>query len=66
MSDHRERACTMCGSLLHHEDICPKRAGADARGLPDGTIVTCELCPFPHPKGDDGQTCRFPKVAARG
>lgn len=24
MSDHRERACTKCGSLLHHEDNCPR------------------------------------------
>lgn len=23
MSDYRERACTECGSLLHHEDDCP-------------------------------------------
>jgi hypothetical protein len=23
MSDHRERACFKCGSLLHHEDDCP-------------------------------------------
>jgi hypothetical protein len=38
--------------------------GADARGLPDGTLVTCDLCNVPHPKGDDGRVCRFPKVAA--
>lgn len=25
MSDHRERACQECGSLLHHEDACPVR-----------------------------------------
>lgn len=24
MSDHNERACTNCGSYLHHEDDCPK------------------------------------------
>ena len=23
MSDRNERACTRCGSLLHHEDNCP-------------------------------------------
>lgn len=37
--------------------------GSDARGFPDGTLVVCELCPTPHPKGDDGRPCRFPKVA---
>jgi len=25
MSDHRERSCRECGSLLHHEDICPRK-----------------------------------------
>ena len=32
MSDHRERFCTNCGSLLHHEDDCVAhltRAGTD-------------------------------------
>ena len=24
MSDHIERACFNCGSLLHHEDDCPR------------------------------------------
>lgn len=24
MSDHNERACHRCGSLLHHEDVCPQ------------------------------------------
>jgi hypothetical protein len=24
MSDHIERACAICGSLLHHEDKCPQ------------------------------------------
>ncbi len=23
MSDYRERACTNCGSYVHHEDDCP-------------------------------------------
>ena len=27
MSDHRERACHHCGSLLHHEDKCAERPG---------------------------------------
>jgi acyl-CoA reductase-like NAD-dependent aldehyde dehydrogenase len=31
--------------------------------MPDGTLVTCEHCAFPHPKGDDGRPCLFPKVA---
>lgn len=35
----------------------------DARQMPDGTLVTCEHCPTPHPKGDDGRPCLFPKVA---
>lgn len=26
MSDHNERACTNCGSYLHHEDNCPRTA----------------------------------------
>lgn len=38
--------------------------GSDARRLPAGTLVTCETCPMPHPKDDDGRLCRFPKVAA--
>jgi hypothetical protein len=25
MSDHNERACTYCGSFLHHESACPQR-----------------------------------------
>jgi len=25
VSDHRERACTFCGSYLHHEDDCEKK-----------------------------------------
>jgi hypothetical protein len=37
--------------------------GSDARGLPDGTLVTCEHCATPHPKGDDGRPCLFPQVA---
>lgn len=37
--------------------------GEDARSLPDGTLVTCEHCPTPHPKGDDGRPCLFPRVA---
>jgi hypothetical protein len=39
------------------------RLGDDARSMPDGTIVTCEHSEWPHPKGDDGRPCRFPKVA---
>jgi len=27
MADHRERACLVCGSLLHHEDDCPDSYG---------------------------------------
>lgn len=27
MADYNERACTFCGSLLHHEDRCPQRPG---------------------------------------
>jgi hypothetical protein len=41
----------------------PQTPGSDARRLPDGTLVTCEHCPTPHPKGDDGRPCLFPKVA---
>jgi hypothetical protein len=37
--------------------------GGDARSLPDGTLVTCEHCEYPHLKGDDGVRCLFPKVA---
>lgn len=29
MSDHRGRACTECGSLLHHESKCPRRPESD-------------------------------------
>jgi hypothetical protein len=32
MSDHNERACMICGSLLHHEDDCPRR------------VPTCRIC----------------------
>ncbi len=39
--------------------------GFDARHLPDGTLVTCEHCSTPHPKGDDGRPCLFPKVARK-
>jgi uncharacterized membrane protein len=38
---------------------------ADARNLPAGTLVTCEYCPEPHPKDDDGTACRYPKVASQ-
>ena len=35
MSDHNERACQVCGSLLHHEEDCPSRTLAAA---------SCRIC----------------------
>lgn len=29
MSDHNERACSYCGSLLHHESKCPDDMGVN-------------------------------------
>jgi len=29
MSDYNERACTNCGSYLHHEDDCPRDIDID-------------------------------------
>lgn len=39
MNDHNERACRKCGSLQHHEDVCPKpptpSVGSDEIGETD-------------------------------
>lgn len=32
MSDHNERACKNCGSLLHHEDDCTRETGIQCHG----------------------------------
>jgi hypothetical protein len=39
--------------------------GSDARSMPAGTLVTCEHCPWPHAKDDDGIACLYPKVATQ-
>jgi hypothetical protein len=53
---------TDCGQRV--EWVAPvAEQPADARNLPAGTLVTCEYCPEPHPKDDDGTACRYPKVA---
>ena len=41
----------------------PAPTPPDASQMPDGTLVTCDLCSFPHPKGDDGRPCRRPRLA---
>lgn len=46
MSDHKERACTYCGDLLHHEDDCTER---DAPGM-----VECSECGILIPDDDTG------------
>lgn len=35
MSDHNERACTQCGSLLHHEADCPEISVCLNKTLPE-------------------------------
>ena len=49
MSDHRERSCTECGSLLHHEANCPTRACAECTYLRDNCVCDTgfKLTPVP-------------------
>lgn len=52
MSDYRERACTRCGSLLHHEDKCtghPYRAESLCQCPAHLIHIDGEL-PYPPPK----------------
>lgn len=49
MSDHIERACHECGSLLHHESKCPQRAVTTNDSTHDAQTVLCrdhENCGF--------------------
>jgi hypothetical protein len=57
------RKCEECGGSGEVAAPAAAPAKEDARGMPDGTLVTCEHCPAPHAKGDDGRPCLFPKVA---
>lgn len=42
MSDHEERDCRNCGSLLHFEDACPRRAARmNAATTVEATCVDC-------------------------
>lgn len=52
MSDHSERSCTYCGSLLHHEDDCPQRLANKATpcricGCLNGEPSLCHACIHP-------------------
>ena len=48
MSDRTERVCAECGSLLHHEDECPKRIGVEHLFFDEATglILNSNGCCF--------------------
>lgn len=54
--------CSNPEGRSEHGCECVCHFTRDARNSPAGTLVVCEYCKFPHPKDDDGVTCRFPKT----
>lgn len=52
MSDHSERACTKCGSLLHHEEDCtPARAEAGVTQAPRSDAEELRILSDDSPNG---------------
>jgi hypothetical protein len=57
MSDHRARACTFCGSLLHHEHDCKARRRYRAEGVVEALLEQAGV-PFKLPTALPGMARR--------